>query len=386
MIQVDNTAFRDDSFVSDDMTSRIGGRDPAKFVPNINLSWGGHSGRERFWLNLNRPAVVSRGQPLQFANSRARFESADNEADIFSLDSDGSLKWDIEFAIKPTTNTFSWSLQHAPGVQFFHQPPLTAVQIDEGGSQPDNIAGSYAVYCNASGRLRTSDNVTIQNFKNGKLGHLMRPLVSDASGATVWAEMNIANKILTVTIPQEFLDSATYPVTLDPTFGYDGGTPGTAIGMGYAKANDAGDSPYTATTGDTITEMHIYCRAPSSGGCSMAAYTHSGGNPVNRLAAAAAIIGVNSTPAWRTTGVISQSLVNGTRYVLAHGNETGSVNFYVDYGSAGSSSRNSSSTLTATWSRGSGSNQIHGMYATYTVASSDVIPPLYYHYNAARRA
>ena len=53
--------------------------------------------------------------------------------------------------------------------------------------------------------------------------HIPRPQVwelNDEENTKEWAELSYDNGELCVTARQEFLDEATYPVRIDPTFGY----------------------------------------------------------------------------------------------------------------------------------------------------------------------
>lgn len=60
-------------------------------------------------------------------------------------------------------------------------------------------------------------------YKAGKVFHIYRPKATDADGKEIWADLDIdeAKGTLTVTIDQSWLDSASYPVVIDPTFGYE---------------------------------------------------------------------------------------------------------------------------------------------------------------------
>ena len=79
------------------------------------------------------------------------------------------------------------------------------------GYRPENVVGSYAVY---------HPSKRNNEYKAGKAFHIYRPKAVDSAGNTTWCDLNITNSILTVTISQEFLNSAVYPVTIDPLFGY----------------------------------------------------------------------------------------------------------------------------------------------------------------------
>jgi hypothetical protein len=93
-------------------------------------------------------------------------------------------------------------------VEYFYQPPLTHEEIDRGIYQPDIVVGSYAVYAKTPKTNWTGG----KEYKCGKIGHIFRPQIEDAEGNWVWGELLVKDGILSVTIPQDFLDKAIYPI------------------------------------------------------------------------------------------------------------------------------------------------------------------------------
>jgi hypothetical protein len=80
--------------------------------------------------------------------------------------------------------------------------------------QPDFIkdpflAGSYAVY----------KKETFLGEGTGKLCHIHRPKIIDARGRWVWGDLSIMGSSLCITIPENWLSEAAYPVIVDPTIG-----------------------------------------------------------------------------------------------------------------------------------------------------------------------
>ena len=65
------------------------------------------------------------------------------------------------------------------------------------------------------------------DYKSGKAFHIYRPKIFDSNDNWVWADLHIEGEIATITIPQDFLDNAQYPVIVDPTIGY------TVIGASF---------------------------------------------------------------------------------------------------------------------------------------------------------
>jgi len=136
----------------------------------------------------------------------------DNE-DIIQCQ-DGGLRYDIIYKEKPPTNFFDTPLV-CKNTRWTKQPFLTQKDIDEGVRCPLNVEGSYAVY------HATKKN---NQYMTGKIVHVYRPIAEDALGNKAWCDIEVDRYIdptnMRVTIPQQFLDEATYPVTIDPDFGY----------------------------------------------------------------------------------------------------------------------------------------------------------------------
>jgi len=123
----------------------------------------------------------------------------------------GGFEFEIVLKEKPATNQIALDIQ-MQGLRFAYQPPLTQQEIEQGAIRPENVVGSYAVY------HATKKN---NEYMTGKAFHIYRPHLADAVGAEAWADLNINGDVLTITLPQDFLDEAIYPVTVDPDFGYD---------------------------------------------------------------------------------------------------------------------------------------------------------------------
>ena len=144
---------------------------------------------------------------------------------------DGGLEIELVLKEKPANNVFEFQLEGTEDLDFFYQAPMnerpecatgsteTLCLDEEGnetGSMPENVVGSYAIY------HKTNANYEIgsTNYATGKVGHIYRPKIVDADGTETWGTLNHENGVLWVTVPQEFLNNATYPVIVDPTVGY----------------------------------------------------------------------------------------------------------------------------------------------------------------------
>jgi hypothetical protein len=116
---------------------------------------------------------------------------------------------------KPASNVLNFTVD-TKGLDFFYQPALTPEEIVAGANRPENVVGSYAVYY----KNCPANYVGGKEYKAGKAFHIYRPWAEDSAGTHVWCDLNITDGLMTVTLPQTFVDTAVYPVVVDPTFGY----------------------------------------------------------------------------------------------------------------------------------------------------------------------
>lgn len=195
------------------------------------------------------------------------------------INNKSGFEFDVIFNEKPENNVVSYKLE-SKDLDFFYQPSLTEEITSQEGeivtateykdkdgnviaNRPENVVGSYAVYHNSKEGDFT--NLGGKNYAVGKAFHIYRPKVYDSAGNWVWGELNIDadENLLTVTIPQEFLDSATYPLTVDPTFGCDPGSPGAS---NYGVTNYLTGSSYACSEAGTATSISAYIVAGSAAG------------------------------------------------------------------------------------------------------------------------
>lgn len=142
---------------------------------------------------------------------------------LFTQNKLGGFEFEVILKKKPKTNQIVFDIE-IQGLKFHYQPPLTTDEIADGAIRPDNVVGSYAVY-----HATKRDHIIGRtNYKCGKAFHIYRPKITDAEGEWIWGELSIDEDAgtLTVTIPQDFLDNAVYPISVDPNFGEEdeGGT------------------------------------------------------------------------------------------------------------------------------------------------------------------
>lgn len=187
--------------------------------------WNGEVG-----MKVSYPQVRSKGSRRAFTNELYYSEGNDTVA---MQPVDGGYKIDVVWQDQPATNTVSFDIDGAEELDFFYQPALDAshpkvencspTECDTDGDgvidmmRPENVVGSYAVY------HKTKKNHVVGgiNYETGKAFHIYRPKVIDDDGNETWGELKYENGQLSVTVDQSFLDKASYPVVVDPTFGYE---------------------------------------------------------------------------------------------------------------------------------------------------------------------
>jgi hypothetical protein len=130
---------------------------------------------------------------------------------------DGAYEFDIVLKERPKVNNIIFTIE-TKGLLFFKQFELSEEEIKQGSVRPDNIINSYAVYYENQFLNRTGCKI----YGNGKAFHIYRPEIIDSNGNRDWCDINIIKStgLMSIDIPSEFLDKASYPVTVDPTFGF----------------------------------------------------------------------------------------------------------------------------------------------------------------------
>ena len=96
------------------------------------------------------------------------------------------------------------------------------------------LKGSYAVY----------SKDTLLGEGTGKLCHIHRPEIIDARGRRCWGDLSIVENCLCISIPENWLSEATYPVIVDPTVGT------TTVGS---------QTTWRPTTSDPIETLYFDC-------------------------------------------------------------------------------------------------------------------------------
>jgi hypothetical protein len=295
--------------------------------------------------------------------------AADNQMELGGFEIETILK------SRPEGNQVEFDLTCSDNIEFWYQAPYdeqpespedsrvvarTATHgYDVDGNivveVPENVVGSYAVYRTNTDFLQPENSP----YGTGKIGHIYRPRIFDSELNGVWGELVINEGTLVVNIPSEFLDSAVYPVVVDPTFGY------TSSGSGSITAADniMGIYDEPSVSGD-VYQTSAYLNSDSGSYVKMALFDSSGD-----LLSPQTDDSYIYSEGWENFsvdgGVIAVS--SGNSYVIAVWSES-TARFYRDSGSSGDSKFKSGETY-GTWPSSvsfSSSSYKYSTYATYS--------------------
>ena len=281
---------------------------------------------------------------------------------VQDLPTNDGYEFEIILKERPVSSVILFSLS-AKNAIFYYQPELTQKEIDEGCIRPDEVVGSYAVYHSGS----PINYVGGKKYRTGKVGHIYRPKLVDAKGNCSWGHLNITDTFLTVTIDEDFLENATYPIkhAAGLTFGY------TTKGGTYAgRGNlDFCGSWATATAG-TINSITWYFKQYSANTPTIKCALYSRTGDIT-----GSFVTGSNTPEWTlTAGWDNWKLFNcssppvlsaGDYWIIKWHRPT---DVYVHFDSA-SAYKSGSKTIawgdfpsTFSWSQ---TNRIYSCYATY---------------------
>ena len=310
----------------------------------------------------------------------------------------GGFEFELELPAKPASNTFDFTMQ-TKCLQFLYQDEITdddaQRQVDfyqkayDAGHtkvvvptlaeakrkmRPENVVGSYAVY---------HDSKKDNKYKTGKAFHIYRPEAVDSKGNKTWCDLKIDTDtgLLTITVPQKFLDEAVYPVIVDPTFGW------TSVGGSAASINNAQCYAYRVTANATVSidKLVVYTNKSGSGsnpsGKGIIFNGNSGTVPVLTNGVAPAVAITSTTPAWVDLPYSSKpSVTNGNGYRLGwtSSQDWPATIAYYDSQPAIDSTYNYTTPDDFTPAYGEKDTAQMSLYASYTEASTIATKMYYY--------
>jgi len=260
----------------------------------------------------------------------------------YELNELGGLEFELILKTKPPTNTLTFPMK-MQNLKFYFQPPLTEElnpnEYDEitdtyakkNGRvvvfRPPEVVGSYAVYHATRTNIHRSKE-DAEKYKAGKAFHIYRPKITDSAGNEAWCDLHIdeAKGSLTITIPQDFLDKAVYPVTIDPTFGY------TTVGGSSLAINKLGTTKFDCPESGTAESMSFYWSIYDTGKkARMGIYDDDGGSPSypSSLVASTELQSSNTegSPHWETLNFTEGPSLSAQTYWLAFQADWGSIRY-----------------------------------------------------------
>lgn len=286
-----------------------------KFMPNINMSkWA-----DEAWLNLNHSATIVSSEKETLIKNVIRLE-VENLIHKYYV-KDGKLEWEVEFKQKPLSNILEFDLQYSEGLEFYYQPELTPWGTIR-PKEEEHIIDSYAIYHNQKNN----------KYKTGKFCHWFRNKITDANGKWSWVDkFEIKNGKAKIYLPFEFMETAKYPVVLDPNLGYS--TQGAASWGNTANDISACHDTSDASGGNTV-EIHAYCKntdASNSEPLKMAIYDDDAGNnrPEDQLLAETTITVAASYDGEKKAAYVV-TLAASTKYWIAFMVDSGELELYYD--------------------------------------------------------
>lgn len=379
----DKYSFKDETFkrvhknnIRDLVELEIGdAKTPDKFMPQHKIMR---------WQNECNVSIRLKDdgngtETVETREDKIVWKKGKREAHFYDLTNEehpeGAQEFEIVLLEKPATNVVEFTLQDKD-VEYFYQPALTPEEIAEGAERPENVVGSYAVYA----KTPKTNWKGGKEYKTGKVGHIFRPRIEDSNGKWTWGDLHIENGILSVTIPQEFLNKATYPVkhAAGLTFGY------TSVGGTAAAtaANITNATTYASPEAGTVTAISKYGMQNGSSpvNVKLLAYDDTGAAyPNSKLALSSAYAEVAYlSPNWTTKTLGTTFEVVAANYWLGFidDNATNGDVYYYDVGSTNQrySVADSYASPASTYpGGGTGAARKVSIYATYLASGFPVV-------------
>lgn len=331
---------------------------------------------------------IKTGGGLSSLSDKMEYKNDSQEIHAYYL-KNGNFEIEVILNKKPTSNVISFTLDNYQNLDFFYQPSLadefksgyseefgkdivvsdTQVKDLKGNilvERPEKNIYSYAVYYKDH-----QDHVVGQkNYETGKAYHIFRPLIDDSAGNTTWGKLHIEGEKLTVTIPQEFLETAIYPVkhASGLEFGYST-IGGTSVNSGPTPAGSRYQAP---DEGGTITKITHY----GTGGTNLVAAVYSdNSNDIDALLTQHTGIVADASPnGWWDVDVTDYTFTASAFYWICSWGGSSNYNYFYDAGATNQYRARTSGATFPTWPEpfadNFAANRKKSVYATYTVVGS----------------
>ncbi len=272
-----------------------------------------------------------------------------------TVGNESQLEYEIVLKSKPSTNKVTLEVD-TTNVDWHYQPALNTLGLvgqrgitavtettatDKDGNivsyRPPEVVGSYALY-KTNRKTVYNNHADADKYKIGKVAHFYRPFLKDALGNTSWANMTLNAGLLTIECDQTFLNAATYPVVIDPTFGYT--SAGTSTDYNWkadVAVGSTATSPSDASSGTSWT-IKSYCAMKDSGTGNMKGVIYLVASPYGLVTNG---VGgesdqITTTAGWKTsTYSTAPTVANSTSYHVwsVYGNFSGGTDVLSYYDS-----------------------------------------------------
>jgi hypothetical protein len=335
----------------------IGGKEPGKVIPNVNISFNRDGDDSRF-ANINAVDVDVLGDEDTLLLEDIISVKTTNRIDKWYETVDGRLEYEIILNTPPVNRFLQFTIKCSPDVVFAEQT-LSAEQIADGDTYTaDDIPNSFAAYCSERHN----------SFRNGKLFHIFRSWVEDKDNNRCWVQQVISfvktgEWLWEIEIPEEiYLDEKLYPLLIGPIVGYD-----TMPTLQQSANTRAYSIPVTVPAGGvTATGFYAYHRNAFATAFECGHYTDSSGSPSSLVSSAAGS---------RTGNLISSAysgdLDEGAKHLAIVATSGQLALLYENSGGANSANytANEVSALPASWSSDGTNIRYYAFWVEYSVAS-----------------
>ena len=156
-------------------------------------------GLNRFKQGLRFVPVDDEGFTLR-GNKHHLLYKGRRRSHRFTILGDTAFEYDCILKREPDSNVIRLRIEGAENFDFLSQPDFVKEPF---------LKGSYAVY----------KKETLIGEGTGKLCHIHRPEIIDARGRRCWGTLAVVGNELRITIPEQWLGEAAYPIIVDPTVG-----------------------------------------------------------------------------------------------------------------------------------------------------------------------